>query len=77
MVIANLRNHFLWLFIQDLFEADMLIGPLGDYDTSCIQEGSSCLHIASTRGHLELVKYLCERGGEVLLMLKNEVSVCA
>ncbi len=40
--------------------------------TSKIQ-GSSCLHIASQFGHLEVVKYLCKRGQERLLMLTDNV----
>jgi hypothetical protein len=43
-----------------------------------IQDGASCLHTACQWGHLEVVKYLCERGGEELLMLTDKVSVtCA
>ena len=29
---------------------------------------STCLHVACGAGHLDVVKYLCERGGEELLM---------
>ena len=39
-----------------------------------VQNGASCLLAASQDGHLEVVKYLCERGGERLLMLTNQVS---
>jgi hypothetical protein len=45
--------------------------------TSCVQGGSSCLLVACHAGHLDMVKYLCERGGEKLLMLMSKVSVCS
>ena len=38
------------------------------------QVGTSCLYIACTNAHLNVVKYLCELGGEKLLMLTNNVS---
>ena len=41
---------------------------------ACVQDGWSCLLIASVNGHSEVVKYLCERGGERLLMLTPNVS---
>jgi hypothetical protein len=33
--------------------------------------------MASQNGHLEVVRYLCERGGEKLLMMTENVSFCA
>jgi hypothetical protein len=44
-------------------------------DHKCMgaQDGRSCLLEASRKGHIEVVKYLCELGGEKLLMLTNEV----
>ena len=38
-----------------------------------VQAGRSCLHKACKAGSLEVVKYLCERGGEKLLMLTSNV----
>jgi hypothetical protein len=46
------------------------------YCESCTQRGESCLYAACEMGHLEVVKFLCERGGEALLMLTRIVSVC-
>jgi hypothetical protein len=37
------------------------------------QGGRSCLHLACEGGHLDVVKYLCERWGEALLMLTTKV----
>ena len=42
----------------------------------CVQNGWSCLHVASHKGHVDVVKYLCAQGGEKLLMLTSDVSVC-
>jgi hypothetical protein len=39
-----------------------------------VQNATSCLFVASSSGHLEVVKYLCERGGKKLLMLSAIVS---
>ena len=39
-----------------------------------VQDGASCLYIASQNRHLAVVKLLCERGGEKLLMLTDKVS---
>ncbi len=39
-----------------------------------MQDGWSCLHIASFHGHLDVVEYVCEVGGERLLMLSDKVS---
>jgi hypothetical protein len=41
---------------------------------ACVQTGASCLCTASDKGHLEVVKYLCEQGGKELLMLTNKAS---
>ena len=41
----------------------------------CVQNGWSCLHVASHKGHVDVVKYLCAQGGEKLLMLTSDVSV--
>ncbi len=38
-----------------------------------MQEGVSCLLRAANNGHLDVVKHLCEVGGERLLMLTQEV----
>ena len=40
-----------------------------------MQDGASCLMVASQNGHLEVVRYLCERGGEKLLLMADNVSV--
>jgi hypothetical protein len=39
-----------------------------------LQDGLSCLFAASSAGHLEVVKYLSELGGEELMMLRTKVS---
>ena len=39
-----------------------------------VQNGASCLYMASQYGHLEVVKYLHEVGGKELLMLTKDVS---
>jgi hypothetical protein len=41
---------------------------------ACVQDGWSCLLIASEKGHLDVAKYLCEVGGERLLTLTQNVS---
>jgi hypothetical protein len=38
-----------------------------------VQDGVSCLYIASWNGHVEVVKYLHGCGGEALLMLTKKV----
>ncbi len=43
-------------------------------DLACVQNGASCLYLASSKGHLEVVKFLCEQGGKELLMLTNKAS---
>ena len=40
------------------------------------QIGHTCLHTACKNGHVDVAKYLCERGGERLLMLTMNVSHC-
>ena len=40
-----------------------------------VQDGASCLHMACKYGHLEVVKRLCECGGDALLKLTISVSL--
>jgi hypothetical protein len=40
-----------------------------------LQRGGTCLMYASSQGHMEVVKYLCEVGGKELLMTMENVSV--
>jgi len=42
----------------------------------CVQQGLSCLLMAAQQGHLEVVKYLCENGGDELLVWRDQVSMC-
>jgi hypothetical protein len=37
-----------------------------------LQIGATCLHIARSQGHAEVVKHLCAHGGEKLLMLAEK-----
>ncbi len=46
-------------------------------DGQCVQNGSTCLMQASSGGHLDVVKYLHEAGGEKLLMVADKVSACS
>ncbi len=39
------------------------------------QEGQSCLHMACSTGYLDVVKHVCEQGGNVLVMIKDVVSI--
>ncbi len=39
-----------------------------------VQDGSSCLHIACRRRDIEIIRYLCDQGGEELLMQTEGVS---
>ncbi len=39
-----------------------------------VQDGTSCLYMASQNGHFGVVKHLCEIGGKELLMLTDYVS---
>jgi hypothetical protein len=48
-------------------------GLLCDCDACIVQNGWSCLLKASQNGHLDVVKHLCEVGGETLLMLTDKV----
>ncbi len=43
-------------------------------DSQCVQDGRTSLMSASHSGHMEVVKYLCEVGGEELLMRARNVS---
>jgi hypothetical protein len=43
----------------------------------CTQDGDTCLHTACQWGHLDIVKRLCEVGGEALVLQANDVSVAA
>lgn len=36
-----------------------------------VQNGDTCLHIASYNGHLEVVKLLVQKGGKDLLLIRN------
>jgi hypothetical protein len=45
-----------------------------DPDTICLQEGYRSLCAACESGHLLTARYLCNRGGEELLMLTQKVS---
>ena len=47
---------------------------VGCVTVRCVQDGESCLYAACEGGHLKVVEYLCELGGEKLLMQTNEVS---
>ncbi len=40
-----------------------------------MQDGASCLLKACENGHVGVVKYLCEQGGEELLMLTDKVRL--
>ncbi len=40
-----------------------------------MQNGNSCIYLASQQGHLEVVKFLLESGGTKLLILNNNVSI--
>jgi hypothetical protein len=40
-----------------------------------VQDGYTCLHATCFGGKLEVAKYLCEWGGEALLMKTDNVSV--
>ena len=40
-----------------------------------VQNGGSCLHIACQQGHLSVVQYLYQQGGQALLMLTMNVSL--
>jgi hypothetical protein len=44
-----------------------------DRDRNPAQEGFSCLHNACETASLDVVKFLCESGGEKLVMLQNMV----
>jgi hypothetical protein len=41
------------------------------------QDGESCLIWACGGGHWDIAKYLCELGGEKLLMLQSKARMCA
>ncbi len=38
-----------------------------------VQDGQSGLHIACKHAHMDLVEYLCEVGGDKLLVLSDRV----
>lgn len=42
-----------------------------------MQDSSLCMYHASSKGHLEVVKFLCEWDSKALLMLTDKVSSCA
>ncbi len=54
--------------------ADVLGHMPCDCTARAMQDGASCLFIASQKGHFEVVKHLCEIGGKELLMLTANVS---
>lgn len=39
-----------------------------------VQTGDTCLHIASYKGHLEVVKFLVQKGGKKLVAVKNKAA---
>lgn len=39
-----------------------------------MQSGDTCLHLASYKGHLEIVKFLVQKGGKKLASILNEDS---
>jgi hypothetical protein len=40
-----------------------------------VQRGNTCLHKACEGGDLEVVKHLCEVGGEALVLKANKVRL--
>jgi len=53
--------------------------PVHSVRLACVNEqnGESCLTWACGGGHWDIAKYLCELGGEKLLMLQSKVRMCA
>ena len=68
-----------WMYgwMDGYMDERLLAGAAGSVTGMCayVQDGASCLWIASQNGHVEVVKYLYSCGGEALLMLTRKVSL--
>ena len=63
------------VWMDGYMDERLLAGAAGSVTGMCayVQDGASCLWIASQNGHVEVVKYLYSCGGEALLMLTKKV----